>query len=59
MNLRMTIVLTVMTLAVLAALFPALPDEPVLVAATQDESSGVAATQDESSGAAAARAGWR
>jgi hypothetical protein len=49
MNPRTSFVLIVMTLAVFAALFPAPPDETVLLAATQDESSG----------AAAARAGWR
>jgi len=46
---RTSFVLIVMALAVLAALFPAAPDEAVLVAAMHDESTG----------AAAARVGWR
>ena len=45
MNLRTSFVLIVMALALLAALFPALPDEAVLVAATQDESSGAPAAR--------------
>jgi hypothetical protein len=49
MNLRTSFVLIVMALAVLAALFPAPPDETVLLAVTQDEASG----------AVAARTGWR
>jgi len=49
MNRRMTFVLIVMVLAMLAALLPALPDEALQVAIAQDESSG----------AAAARGGWR
>jgi hypothetical protein len=49
MNRRMTFVLTVMVLAVFAALLPALPDEAALVAIAQDESSG----------ATAASGGWR
>jgi len=40
MNLRMAFVLTVMTLAVFAALFPAPPDEAVPVAVSQNEWSG-------------------
>jgi len=39
---RMTFVLAVMALAVLAATFITMPDETVLMAATQDESSGLA-----------------
>jgi len=40
MNLRNTFVLVVMTLAVLAALLPAMPDDAVLLAAVQDVSAG-------------------
>jgi hypothetical protein len=42
MNHRTTFVLLVMTLAVLAALFQAPPDETLLVADAQDGSSGTA-----------------
>jgi hypothetical protein len=45
MKLQTSIVLIVMTLAVLAALLPAPSDETVLVAATQDESSRATAAR--------------
>ena len=45
MNLRTSFVLIVMMLAVVAALFPAQPDEPVLVAAAQVGSSDAAAAR--------------
>jgi hypothetical protein len=44
MNRRVTFVLIVMMLAVLAACLPAAPDEAVSVAVTLDGSSGAAAT---------------
>jgi hypothetical protein len=47
MNPRMISVLLVMTLAVLAACFPAVPDESVLVAFAQDGSSGAAAPRTD------------
>jgi len=43
MKRRTTFVLIVMKLAVLAALFPAAPGEPVLMAAAQDSSGAAAA----------------